>query len=66
MIADDFPNEGKLPLCDLVLDGRDVAEVRADGGVGDVAIDHLGDGDAEAPADAVVKEHLEFLEQLLT
>ena len=65
MVTDNFPDEGELPLRGLILDERYVTEAHADGGVGDVFINHLGDGDAEDPADAAVKEHLEFLEQLL-
>jgi len=65
VIADDFANERELPFGDLMLIRRDVANPRADGGVGDTLVNHLGGGDAEDPADTVVEKHLEFLEKLV-
>ena len=60
-VSCDFTKEGKLSLCNLVLDGGDVTETHTKGVVCDEFVDYLGDGDAEYSLDALMKKSLEFL-----
>ena len=46
LVPNYLPNEGELPLSNLVPNCGDVEETRANGAVRDSVIDHLGDGDS--------------------
>ena len=53
-----LPNEGKLPLSDLVSNRGDVEESRADGAVRDSVVDYLSDGNSQNFSYVPVEEHL--------